>query len=415
MSRLLDRFNRQPVRAAVPATVLQQQWVSDPSAALYSFETYAREGLMGSGPVFALVATRALAFQEAELKWQRLADRSLFGDPSLQVFERPGPNQTTRSLLGAMEVDVSLCGNSYWLRDGGRLFRLAPNKVSVVVAKSMVAGVRGVPDLVGYLWKPDPNEADQFLTVDQVAHYAPYPDPLYSWKGMSWLTPVAREVDADTYMSRHKIKFFHNAATPNLLVKVQGQLSSEAREGIRAEFERRYGSSENAYKTAIVDNGADLVPLGHSFEQMNFADVQSSGEARLAAAAGVPPQIVGFVKGLQASTYTNYQQAMRRFADLTLRPLWGSAAAALESVTRPPAGTRLWYDDRHIPFLQQDAADEAAIRKEDALTIEALIRSGFAPDSARDAVISGDFAGLSHTGLVSVQLQAPGSQPAPAA
>lgn len=413
MSRLLDRFSRPAVRAAVPATVLQQQWVSDPAAALYSFETYAREGLMGSGPVFALIATRALAFQEAELKWQRLADRSLFGAPSLQVFERPGPNQTTRSLLGSMEVDVSLAGNSYWLRDTDRLHRLPPNRMSLVVVKAMVGGVRGVPELAGYLWQSEPGEAGQFLSVDQVAHYAPYPDPLTPWKGMSWLTPVAREVDADTYMSRHKIKFFHNAATPNLLVKVQGQLSGEAREAIRAEFERRYGSAENAYKTAIVDNGADLVPLGHSFEQMNFADVQSSGEARLAAAAGVPPQIVGFVKGLQASTYTNYQQAMRRFADLTLRPLWGSAAAALESVTQPPAGTRLWYDDRHIPFLQQDAADEASIRKEDALTIEALIRSGFDPASARDAVISGDFSQMVHTGLVSVQLQPPGSQAAP--
>lgn len=413
MTRLAERFRPNPTRAAMPATILTQQFAPTPADLLHNYETYALEGLAGSGPVFALIATRLLAFQEAELKWQNKSDRSLFGNQELAVFERPGPNQSTRTMLGQMEVDVSLAGNSYWLRSGDRLHRLRPDRVGPIVVRTEAAGITDVPDLGGYLYQSEPGAKYQYLTVEEVVHYAPYPDPLHPWKGMSWLTPVAREVDADTYMSRHKSKFFTNAATPNLLLKVQGQLSEEAKAALRAEFTRKYESVENAYKTAIVDNGADITPLGHSFEQMAFGDVQSSGEARLAAAAGVPPQIVGFVKGLQASTYTNYTQAMRRFADLTLRPLWGHAAAALETVTSPPPGVRLWYDDRHIPFLQQDAIDDATIRREDTAAIGALIASGFTPDSAVRAVSSGDYSVLSHTGLVSVQLQVPGASPAP--
>jgi hypothetical protein len=75
-----------------------------------------------------------------------------------------------------------------------------------------------------------------------------------------------------------------------------------------------------------------------------------------------------------------------------------------------PAGSRLWYDDRKISFLQQDAKDAAEIRKEDALTLEALIRAGYTAESALVAVTSGRYDGLTHTGLTSVQLQPPGSE-----
>jgi hypothetical protein len=80
----------------------------------------------------------------------------------------------------------------------------------------------------------------------------------------------------------------------------------------------------------------------------------------------------------------------------------------------PPAGSRLWIDERDVSFLQEDVKDAADIKAMEANTIESLIRAGYKPDSARDAVVSGDFSRLEHTGLYSVQLQEPGaSQPVP--
>jgi hypothetical protein len=60
-----------------------------------------------------------------------------------------------------------------------------------------------------------------------------------------------------------------------------------------------------------------------------------------------------------------------------------------------------------VPFWRQDAKDAAAVRQENALTIEALVRAGFTPGSVVPAVVSGDFSLLVHTGLYSVQLQPP--------
>ena len=55
---------------------------------------------------------------------------------------------------------------------------------------------------------------------DQIMHFAPIPDPLASYRGMSWLTPIIREIQADSQATLHKESSFQNGATPNMIVKL---------------------------------------------------------------------------------------------------------------------------------------------------------------------------------------------------
>ncbi len=77
-----------------------------------------------------------------------------------------------------------------------------------------------------------------------------------------------------------------------------------------------------------------------------------------------------------------------------------------------PAGAQLWYDDRDIPFLRDDAKDVAEIAATQAQTIKALQEAGWDPDTVIKAVTSGDFDQLigQHTGLMSVQLRPQGTE-----
>jgi len=158
--------------------------------------------------------------------------------------------------------------------------------------------------------------------------------------------------------------------------------------------------------------------VGSNFEQLAIKAVQGAGETRIAAAAGVPPVIVGLSEGLQGSSLNegNYGQARRRFADGTMRPNWRSAATALSTLVRTPAGARLWFDASDVAFLQEDMADDASIREAHARTIRQLVDAGFTPAAAVSAAVDGNFDGLAsaHSGLFSVQLQAPGSGDQPA-
>jgi hypothetical protein len=100
---------------------------------------------------------------------------------------------------------------------------------------------------------------------------------------------------------------------------------------------------------------------------------------------------------------------MRRFADITMRPLWRNAAASLATIVNVPTGAELWYDDRDVPALADDGEARAAILATNASTIHTFVSAGYEPDSVIDAVTSGDLSKLQHSGLYSVQLQPAGS------
>ena len=237
------------------------------------------------------------------------------------------------------------------------------------------------------------------------------PDPLATYRGMSWITPILREIQADQAMTRHQRAFFDNGATVNMVIRHEKGATQAAVEKWVKQFEEKFSGPSNAYKTLQLYPGADVTPVGSNLKDITFKEVRGGGETRVAAAAGVPPVIVGLSEGLAAATYSNYGQARRRLADGTAHPLWQNLAGSLENIIKRPAGAgnRLWYDASDVPFLREDEKDAADIQKTRAETINTLITAGYQPDSVIKAVESGDLRLLKHSGLTSVQLLPPGT------
>jgi hypothetical protein len=249
--------------------------------------------------------------------------------------------------------------------------------------------------------------------VSQVAHFAPIPDPQASYRGMSWLTPLLREIQADNAMSTHRLKFFEQGATVNLAVKLPKEAAptmEQFQEWVKVIRDGHEGVSK-AYRTMFLGMGADVTPIGT--DMTDFGKVQGAGEVRIAVAARVPATLLGISEGLQGSTLNagNYASARRNFADGLLRPLWRNAAGSLASIIQVPGGAELWYDDRDISFLKEDVADVATIQQTQSQTVVAYVNSGFTPESAVKAVAANDVTALVHTGMLSVQLQDPTAEP----
>lgn len=366
-----------------------------------------------NGIVFACLMVRQLLFQEARFKFRRYQSGrpgEYFGSPALLPLERPFPNGTTGDLLARAIQDVDLAGNWYGVRlDGIR--RLRPDWVTIVLGSkydSDHAALAPDVEVAGYVYDPPGGKTAVYLP-EEVAHFAPYPDPAANFRGMSWLSPVVREVMSDQSATTHKLKFFEQGATPNMVVKFDPAVDQDKVKAWIEMMEDRIGGSANAYRTLYLGGGADATVVGSSMKDIGFKDVQGAGETRIAAAAGVPPVVAGFSEGLQAATYSNYSQARRRFADGTMRPLWRNFAGSVASVIRVPPRSELWYDDRDIPFLREDENERANIQQTEATAIKTLVEAGYDPDSVVDAVVAGDFTRLNHTGLTSVQLLPPGA------
>jgi hypothetical protein len=178
-------------------------------------------------------------------------------------------------------------------------------------------------------------------------------------------------------------------------------------------FKREHTGVANRFKTLFLASGVDATVVGSNLEQMDFTKTQGAGEVRIAAAAMVPAAIAGLSEGLAGSSLNagNLSETWRQFANGWARPAWRDLCGSLQRIVNVPVGSELVIDDREIPALQEDAKKAAETRREEAATIQSLIQAGFTPVSVVDAVTSGDLTRLEHSGLVSVQLLPPGSDP----
>src|SRR5439155_2794947 len=138
------------------------------------------------------------------------------------------------------------------------------------------------------------------------------------FRGMSWLTPIVREVMGDSAATTHKLKFFEQGGTPNMVVSLDASITKEAFDAWRKTFEGRHEGLLNAYRTLYLGGGASVQVVGKDLQQLDFKVTKGAGETRIAVAARVPPIIVGLSEGLASATYSNYGMARRHFADATL-------------------------------------------------------------------------------------------------
>jgi phage portal protein BeeE len=211
---------------------------------------------------------------------------------------------------------------------------------------------------------------------------------------MSPLTPVYRDINADSGMVSFKVKYMENAATPNMILRYPVKLHPGTIDSVRERMQARYGGVDNAFKTLVLDQGADLTVVGSNLEQLDFANVAQAGAERILSALGVPPLLVGLetIKGAGKS----YEEVIRRFADLTMRPEWRSACGAFEAIVPGGVGygTRLWVDTGDIAALQEGEQVRAQVTLIRAQALLALQQAGYTADSAVTAIEAGDMSQL---------------------
>jgi hypothetical protein len=382
-----------------------------------------------SGIVFALELIRMQVFSEARIMYRKLnkgRPGELYSTPSLNILSRPSPGQTTGSLLTSAILDADIAGNHFALRKNGKVRRLRPDYMTILLGSNSGSGLDAAvdpeADVVGYLYHPNgyANREDPIpYLASEVAHWAPIPDPLARFRGMSWMTPVLREILADRQATGYKQKFYENGATPNMVIKHQINDPDTLAKWIEV-FKDAHEGVANAYKTLHLGGGADVEVVGRDFQQVDFKSVQGAGETRIAAASGVGAVMAQFSEGMAGSSLNagNYAAARRRVADAVFRPLWRSFCGAYEQIVPIPRNSELWYDERDIAFLREDEKDAAEIQVMRASAIKQLLDAGYTADTVVKAIDNDDMSLLEHSGLFSVQLQPAGTstpdpEPAP--
>jgi hypothetical protein len=259
----------------------------------YTFEGYVQGIYKANGPIFTCMLVRMLIFSEARFQFRQLNNGrpgELFGTKDLQVLETPWPNGTTGDLLARAIQDADLAGNAFFTRQGGSLNRLRPDWMTIVAGspREDPGDVKADPfnyamdtQVIGYMYQPGGPASSRdpvVLLPEEVCHFAPIPDPVYRFRGMSWLTPVIREVLADNAATSHKLKFFEHGATVNMVISLNPSIQEESFRKWIKDFEEQHRGTLNAYKTLYLGGGATVTPVGATPEQIDFKVTQGAGE-----------------------------------------------------------------------------------------------------------------------------------------
>lgn len=384
-------------------------------------------------PAFAAQLVRALTLAGVRFvfrnpPWHPSTPRRTFGSSALAPLERPWRNATTGDMVGRMEWHEGLAGNSYVHRrsippgpnapTGTRLRVLRPDWVGILYGSDLEPDYPAHAldgELLGYVYAnngfANPSRIETLLP-DSVAHWAPIPDPENAGIGMSWITPAVREIQADRAVTDHKLAFFRQGATPNMVVKGLPTNIDQFKEIVEL-LESEHAGVANAYKTLYLSQGADATVVGAQLDQLDLKGVQGAGETRIAELSRVHPVILGSAEGLQGSALNagNFGMARRIYADSFVYPMLQNLAASVAPLVPVPSDAELWYDVVDMPLLREDAKDAADIVLVQAQAIRQLVDGGFNPDSSVSSVVGLDLSHLQHSGMLSVQLQEPGAAP----
>jgi len=404
---------------------LNQTWVASRTREISATMPGYLAALRTCPPAYAAQMVRAVVLSQARFTFRNnrrsQTPGRLFSTSALAPLETPWPNGTTGELLSRMEWHAGLAGNAYVTSRGGdRLRVLRPDWVAILYGSQQEpedAPYALDSKLIGYAYCNggfglNRNKPESLLP-EEVAHWSPLPDPEMAGLGMSWITPAVREIQGDRAATDHKLQFFANSATPNLVVKGVVAKDKDQFADIVDMMETKHAGVRNAYRTLYLTAGADATVVGTDLRQMDFAKTQGAGETRISMLSRVHPVILGASEGLSGSSLNagNFNAARRLWADSWIYPTLQDIASALAPLIKVPNDAELWTTTADMPILREDAKDAAEIEDLKAKTITKYVVEGFTPESAIAAVDGQDVKLLVHTGLISVQLQPPGGPP----
>ena len=233
------------------------------------------------------------------------------------LHDQPNPEMTSYTFRETMMTHLLLYGNAYAqiLRDRrgevAGLYPLPSNRVRVD---------RDASDNLIYVYsrydKANPNCKEQGTIILQdfdVMHI-----PGLSFDGLVGYSPIAMARNAigmalscDAYGA----SFYANGAAPSGVLEHPGTIKDPKK--LREAWEAAYGGTNNAHKTAVLEEGVKYQPISLSPEDSQFLETRKFQIEEIARLYRVPLHMIG---DLEHATFSNIEQQSLEFVQFTLMP-----------------------------------------------------------------------------------------------
>ena len=225
------------------------------------------------------------------------------------IHDEPNKEMSSFILRETLLSHLLLWGNTYCqiIRTGrdkiDSIYPLLPDKMEVDRdAGGLLTYTYTTND--GKRWRLDPRD---------VLHI-----PGLGFDGIMGYSPIALEksaiglgIAAEEYGS----KFFSNGARPSGILTHPNTVKDPA--ALRASWNAAYGSSSNASRVAVLEEGMSFVPLSLPNNEAQFLETRKFQVSEICRIFRVPPHMIG---DLDRATFSNIEHQSIDFAVHTIRP-----------------------------------------------------------------------------------------------
>ena len=150
---------------------------------------------------------------------------------------------------------------------------------------------------------------------DVVAFQRYNPDSLM--RGFSRLESLRTTLLNEDASRRATQSWWKRGARPSVFLKHPGELSQQAQDRLRANFDARHAGSDNAGSTAILEEGMEAQVVQLSAEEMQYIEGRKMNLQEVCMVFDVPPPVVHI---LDHATFSNITEQMRSMYRDTMAP-----------------------------------------------------------------------------------------------
>lgn len=381
----------------------QPQYMGD------NYRDLALGGYSRNETVYACIKYLMNGVSEAPLRVYTADRKELPAHGLRQLVRKPNPFITETELWGLTVLHLCLAGNAVWEKirsASGRwveTWPLRPDRVRVVPDKDKW--------ISHYLYEID--GVAYPIKVEDIIHFKT-PDPLNDYFGMAPLRSAVRNTSIDNESADFVKMMLQNGGFPGLILKVEGAKDSpELVKRMKAQFIQNFGGDHKGAPGVIDKDSMDIISVGLNLEQLAFPELRGDVVAKICQVFGVNPILIGAKVGLNASTYSNFEEARSAGQEATIAPLQRHFSDVLDRYGVPEFGD----ETNEARFDTSDVSALKSVRKAKYEAMTPAVTAGYVTvNDARkfvglDTIDPGD---VFLRGFTVVEVPADGKAPEPA-
>ncbi len=140
---------------------------------------------------------------------------------------------------------------------------------------------------------------------------------IFTHGGRSIIKDQADTFGKNIAVNKYGSAFFKNGAKPAMAVKVPKKMDDEAFARFHKRWNDTYGGAGNNNKTAILDDGKELVSIPISNEDSQFLETMKYSDSQIAGLFRVPVYMIG---NFDKATFSNIENLGLQFSRFTMAP-----------------------------------------------------------------------------------------------